>query len=559
MSPRPTFVVPTEVPGETRIDAGHEPAHQQNVIQRNFVRWDIVALALVILLCAAIRLRLREMPLERDEGEYGYAGQLILQGIPPYQIAYNMKLPGTYAAYAVMMAIFGQTAAGIHVGLTLVNALTILMVYAVGKRLSGGLAGIVAAATYGLLSVGPWVNGFAGHATHFVVFAAMAGLWLLLKAIDEHSEWMIFLAGCFFGLAFVMKQPGAAFGMFGALYLLKTCSWKKEDFTSSLRHLVWFGAGAVLPFAVTCVVLWRAGVFAKFWFWTFSYAYQYGTNVSRAEGWQFFVKNFPKAALSAIALWLLAALGLTSFLWSRKARAHADFFLGLLVFSGLAVSAGFYFRRHYFILLLPALALLAGVAISSAADLADKGKRSVLRNVAVAVFILAFASALLQERYFFFQADPIAASRYVYPDDPFAESVEVGRYIREHTSPSAKIAVLGSEPQIMFYAQRRSVTGYLYTYSLTEEQRYATTMQREAISEIDPARPEYLVFVQDWEFRPRSDTTILAWYRRYAAQNYELIGVMRVRDDLQLRSEDEIRKAPGNMWAAILLFRRKTS
>lgn len=37
-------------------------------------------------------------PLERDEGEYAYAGQLMLQGIPPYQLAYNMKLPGTYAA-----------------------------------------------------------------------------------------------------------------------------------------------------------------------------------------------------------------------------------------------------------------------------------------------------------------------------------------------------------------------------------------------------------------------------------------------------------------------------
>jgi hypothetical protein len=48
-----------------------------------------------MLLFAAIRWCLRDMPLERDEGEYAYAGPLILQGIPPYQIAYNMKLPGT--------------------------------------------------------------------------------------------------------------------------------------------------------------------------------------------------------------------------------------------------------------------------------------------------------------------------------------------------------------------------------------------------------------------------------------------------------------------------------
>lgn len=525
---------------------------------RTVLRWDLLVLLLVILLCAAIRWRLRDMPLERDEGEYGYAGQLILQGVPPYQIAYNMKLPGTYAAYAVLMAIFGQTAVGIRIGLLVVNALTILLVYALGTRLSGRLAGTVAAASYGVLSLGPWVNGFAGHATHFVVLAATAGLWLLLKAIDEQRDWEILGAGVLLGLAFVMKQPGASFAMFGGLYLLKAEGWGVPDLPRALRRVVWFGAGAALPFGITCLVLWRAGVFAKFWFWTFSYAYQYGTNLSASEGWGLFVKNFPKASLSAIALWLLAVLGLTSLLWSRKARTHADFLLGLLFFSGLAVSAGLYFRRHYFILLLPAVSLFIGLAVSSATDLAEQGKRSVLRHVAVAVFVIAFAASLFQEQYFFFRADPIAASRYVYPDDPFAESVKVGAYIQEHTPPSARIAVLGSEPQIMFYSRRRSVTGYLYGYSLTEEQKYAATMQKEAISEIEAAHPEYLVFAWDWEIRPRSERAIFNWADQYIAQNYALVGVMRVRDGLQLRSEDEVRRTPGHLWAALFLFRRKT-
>ena len=45
-------------------------------------RWEIIALLLAILIFATIRWRLREIPLERDEGEYAYAGQLMLQGIP---------------------------------------------------------------------------------------------------------------------------------------------------------------------------------------------------------------------------------------------------------------------------------------------------------------------------------------------------------------------------------------------------------------------------------------------------------------------------------------------
>src|ERR1019366_2166151 len=91
--------------------------------------WTYGLLLAVILLFALIRFHLRQCPLERDEGEYAYAGQLMLQGIPPYQLAYSMKLPGTFAAYSVILALFGQTPGGIHLGLLLVNAATTFLVF----------------------------------------------------------------------------------------------------------------------------------------------------------------------------------------------------------------------------------------------------------------------------------------------------------------------------------------------------------------------------------------------------------------------------------------------
>ena len=71
--------------------------------------WLLLGVTVAAVLFA--RIRLLGLPLERDEGEYAYAGQLILQGIPPYKLAYNMKFPGTYDAYALIMSIFGQTTA----------------------------------------------------------------------------------------------------------------------------------------------------------------------------------------------------------------------------------------------------------------------------------------------------------------------------------------------------------------------------------------------------------------------------------------------------------------
>ncbi|MHA2217782.1 MAG: hypothetical protein ACXACY_17745, partial [Candidatus Hodarchaeales archaeon] len=58
--------------------------------------WPWLAIFIVILSAAVIRIHLLEVPLERDEGEYAYAGQLMLQGVPPYDQVYNMKMPGIY-------------------------------------------------------------------------------------------------------------------------------------------------------------------------------------------------------------------------------------------------------------------------------------------------------------------------------------------------------------------------------------------------------------------------------------------------------------------------------
>src|SRR5580704_12848332 len=73
-------------------------------------------LAAILLFSLSVRFRLRATPLERDEGEYAYAGQLILDGFPPYKLAYNMKFPGMYMGYAAIMAVFGETASRIRLG-----------------------------------------------------------------------------------------------------------------------------------------------------------------------------------------------------------------------------------------------------------------------------------------------------------------------------------------------------------------------------------------------------------------------------------------------------------
>jgi 4-amino-4-deoxy-L-arabinose transferase-like glycosyltransferase len=177
-------------------------------------------LGAVILFFSIIRIRLLNIPLERDEGEYAYSGQLLLQRIAPYRLAYNMKLPGTYAVYSLIMGLFGQTPAGIHAGLLLVNAASVILLFLLVRRLFGSLAGLITGSSYALLSTSASVLGFAAHATHFVVLAALGGILVLLNAMDAGRSSLYFASGILLGVAFVLKQPGLVFAGFGGFYLV---------------------------------------------------------------------------------------------------------------------------------------------------------------------------------------------------------------------------------------------------------------------------------------------------------------------------------------------------
>ena len=495
----------------------------------------VAVVLVVVVLFGSIRFRLRNIPLERDEGEYAYAGQLILQGVPPYQLAYSMKLPGTYAAYAGILAVFGETPAGVHLGLIFLNAATTLVMYMLAAYLFGRMAGVVAAANYALLSTSSSVLGLAGHATHFVVLPALAGLLLLLKALKAKRISLFFYSGLLLGLAVLMKQPGIFFVAFAGVYVLyRECRRGSLNWRNVVKTVGTYSIGAILPLAVTCVVLAASGVFARFWFWTWSYAHEYASVLSIAEGANMFRETFPQVIGPVLLVWVLAGAGLTALLWDRAARTHAPFVIGFLLFSAAAVCPGLYFRPHYFILLMPAVAVLTGLAVSSATrKLHAISHSAIVTALPMVVFVLLFGYTIFQQRAIFFEADPLAACRMIYGGNPFPEALQVADYIRTHTSNEERIAVLGSEPEIYFYSGRRSATGYIYTYGLMEQQKYALKMQREMVEQIGSERPSYVVAVlvpTSWLRQPGSETLIFSWTDEYLQREYEVVGIVDIQE-----------------------------
>ncbi len=510
------------------------------------------ALLLAIVFSAFVRVRWRNMPLERDEGEFAYVGQLMLQGIPPYKIACNMKLPGTYAAYAAMMAVFGETASGIRIGLIVVNVAATALVFLLAKYLYGWLAGTVAGMTYSFLSCRPAVLGFYAHATHFVVLAALAGILLLLYAIETERIGFYFGSGLCFGLAFLMKQPGILFAVFAGLYWL----WREWRRPLPWRKLAVRGgalfAGLALPFGLTCLILFRAGVFPSFWFWTWSYAREYGVITTLPD-----VRNALRAFLPWVirpfVIWEIIAIGLIAPIWSRYARTHGGFVTGFFLFSCLAICPGFYFRPHYYILVMPAATLCAGIAVSAAEEsLRERRLGKLIVWFPVLYFAVAFVISVRAEYRKYFHLDPVSLVRRVQAEEPFPEAVAIGSYIKAHSSEQDTIGLFGSEPEICFYSARHCAGSYLYVYPLMEPQKFARQMQNEMMQQVRDARPRFLVYVNDihsWGTKaaPEENREFVDMAWAYAQRDYKLVDEVAIADD------------PEHMWgdhACLYVFRR---
>jgi 4-amino-4-deoxy-L-arabinose transferase-like glycosyltransferase len=525
----------------------------------------LVLLLLAVVFFASIRYRLRDMPLERDEGEYAYAGQLLLQGIPPYVLAYNMKLPGIYAAYAGVMALFGETPAGIHVGLLLVNAATTILLFFLTAPLFGRLAAAVTGLSYALLSTSASVMGFEAHATHFVVFPALLSIWLLLRALHSRRWWLFFLSGLLSGIAVLMKQHGIFFVFFCLLYLAWVQSKhesKREPPRIVLRWSAIFGAGVILPYLATCLWMYRAGVFSQFWFWTVDYAGEY-SKMGLRRALHAFLDNSQIVVSPSPPIWILAAIGLTAVIWSPSARRQSRFLIALLLCSFLALCPGAYFRPHYYILLLPVISIFVGVAASSVTEkLRQSGKPAYMAALPLLVFLACFGVSVLHQRQVYFSLQPDAVVQSIYGDNAFVPATKIADYIRENSPTDARIAVLGSEPEIYFYARRHSATGYVYMYSLIVHHKFTARMRDEMMRELEENRPLYVVYVDVWddwgglEGDPQLASFLLRLHQ-FMDQSYEVVGLADVGQQTQYHWDAEAKDYRPLSSKVIYLLRRK--
>ena len=267
----------------------------------------------------------------------------------------------------------------------------------------------------------------------------------------------------------------------------------------------------------------------------------------------------------SVGFWALSAIGLILGWLNRELRGRTCWVSVFWLCSFLATATGLYFRSHYFILVLPAFAILTGLGVvAMQRALRFPVLHDVFQSLPLILFGLIFSWVVFYQGQFFFQLPPLRAGASLYQYNPFEEALAAGDYIRGHSAPDARVAVVGSEPEIYFYARRHSATGYIYTYALVESQPAAAAMQRDMMRGIESQKPDFLVYVSfglSWLVSPAgSEEPIDKWFDQYSGRFFEPVAVIHRNaagrvECLQGDAAKKYRSMPDDYLA---IFRRRT-
>jgi hypothetical protein len=248
-----------------------------------------------------------------------------------------------------------------------------------------------------------------------------------------------------------MKQQAVFFIIMGGLVIIMDYVFEKPlKWSELIINTVVYSIGVFIPYVLVLVLMSATGNFDKFWFWTIEYASKYAASgVTLEDGKMMFGMSFKPMFDEFFIIWILAIFGLV-FTWIGKYSIHQKLFATFFaVFAFASICPGFYFRQHYFIVLLPAAGFMAAITMDYFIGLiTTKFNYSIFKVLPFVLVILVGINAVAKGKQYYLKVKPMILCKMIYGTNPFVESVDIAKYIKDNTLKDDKIAVLGSEPQI---------------------------------------------------------------------------------------------------------------
>ncbi len=446
--------------------------------------WTLLV-GLVSLVPLLLRVPLFGAPMMNDEGIFATMGRDILRGGLPYRDLFDIVPPMTPVWYAVAFLLLGEHPWVPQVMLSVALCLTAALVYFAGCELYSARFGLVAALLFsvatGFHQLGIWAMDEA-----LTVPLATAAVVCLLRALRTARLPWLGAAGLLTSVACLTNQL-AGFYALAAVALI----WNHLPGPRLRRAqgLAMFAALGAVPVLILIAIYAAAGALNDLLYGAVRYPLLYGSGpalAARASRSMFAPLWF--SIIEAPIVWL-ALLGFVALLAERG--RNASVLLAWTLAAALVVAAPGTFYRHYFVALLPVIAL-AGTAGFRYLVAASARRRLAL----VAVTLLTGYVAVLASADAYRERGP--AQRHVATG--FAgqrirevQAERMARLVSEALPADETFYSLGRNGQLYFLADRRPPSRFFHSFPFFAD---PSTLDR-AIRDLEQSPPA-LIIDTDW-------------------------------------------------------------
>src|SRR5205809_453019 len=406
----------------------------------------------IILLTVAIRLPslLHPQPID-SEAMYSVVANEIVDGGRPYADAVERKPPLLFWTYAAIFKVAGKfNWKALHFVALVWSLCAMAGLYLVGRELFDRNTVLIAALFYTVFQ--PWWTwknlSFDGE-----MLMNLPIIWAWTIAFRRSASPVrpeLFPAGALLGAAFLLKQPAAIAAVPLGIYLLLPSYRTSRSLTrtNSIIEATMLTAGFFAALGLVTIVLWKQGILHEAFYWTIA-----DHDVPHVF-WQKGIVNtliFLGACLPLVIGAIMACRDKSEIWTGRTAERTALF--GLLAASAIGAAAGARFYPHYYVQLIPPLALLAAPYYARLWSRTTQPPHWLLRPAVTYAWLALTVIAFSIEDW-----SGLAPQRV---------PSEAGRYLFTHSKPADRIFVWGQSSEIYLDAERRPACRYITTFPLT--------------------------------------------------------------------------------------------
>lgn len=491
-------------------------------------------LGVITIFLLILRLSLMDLPLERDESAYAYLGKRAMEGLAPYRDFYEMKPPLLFYGYGLLDLVFGYSQAGLRWGAWFLTWLMCGGTYLIGRSFFGPKYGLLAALLLVLFSANPYTSMVFEESELLVMALALYGIWFLCRLLNEagnpqQERWWLIGAGLLIGSSVMVKQSAVFFLGFAALVLVLLADG--ENFKTRLVKLIkqglWFSAGALTPVLLCVVIIMGFGVWDEFLFWNLEYPRLYTGGEDKNAEINLLQYNFNSLTQRQLLLWILAGLGVLAISLKGLSKKTSIALLALALFSFLTITPGQRYYLHYWIQFLPAVALIFAHLFFKLEKLGEKPNLSIAKSLSLPLAGLFLLIGVALSSAHWLKTDSNTLMRNMFGGNPFVEDQLFARILESQIQPNETVAVMGSEPQIYVYLNRKAPSRHFYTAFLSRNHRFTETWHEEALEGLKAQNPDYVVFnivSMSWMLKPDSNQGFYQNSYSWVMRNYTPIA-----------------------------------